>query len=104
LFFGVAGPLAIIELLLPLLLESNCYMYQVLGFMVRSAGPAGVEEPESTSWLVLRARTFAAFGFVSVSDRGQPETKAFVVSVLNLYNKTAIFVKLLFDSGSRDES
>ena len=58
LFFGVAG--AVLELLLPLLLESNCYLYVLQVLLVwrnLNAQPG--------CCLVLSPQTFAVFGFLS---------------------------------------
>jgi hypothetical protein len=42
LIFGVADPVGVLQLLLPVLLKSNIKLFQVLGFF-GAAGPAGVE-------------------------------------------------------------
>ena len=83
LFFGVAG--AVLELLLPLLLESNCYLYVLQVLLVWNLNI-------QVGWcLVLGLLLFLGF------CHEQHETKHFLCS-LNLNKKTAIFWELLFDS------
>jgi len=62
LFFGVAG--AVLELLLPLLLESNCYLYVLQVLLVWRMVWRNLNAQPGCC-LVLSPQTFAVFGFLS---------------------------------------
>ena len=75
LFFGVAGPIGVLETFTAF--ASRIKLLVCGAWVFGAADPAGVE-PERTSWLVLG--TFVVFGFVSI-DRGQLATNPFDVSL-----------------------